>query len=602
MSTDLAVEGVTWDLSDLYPSPQAPALEADLESALRRAEAFAGRYRGTINVPGGPEPAWMAAALTEVESIGELAAKPSVYAELLHAGDSRPAAHGALVARTQEQSSAVLNRLVFFQLEWLALDDEAAGRILEAPECARYRHYLAHARGYRPHMLSEPEEQLLEETANTGPRALSRLFDELVASLDFEVAVDGERKRLNESGVLALLHDARREVRRSAAAALTEKLREQRLVLTFVFNVMTQHHALTDRLRRFPDPMAARHLANEIDAPTVAALLGACEAHNAMVADYYRVKRRLLGLDTLYDYDRYAPVVEHDQRWSWPEARVLVLTAYERFSPRLREIAELFFARRWIDAEARDGKRGGAFSSSAVPSVHPYVLLNYLGTYRDVSTLAHELGHGVHQYLARDRGYLQCDTPLTMAETASVFGELLVFDELRRQVRDPRARLAFLCNFIEDAFGTVFRQVVLTRFEQELHAERRGRGELSSDEIGAIWQRVNRDMYGDAVTLTDDYRWWWAYIPHFIHTPFYCYAYSFGQLLVLALFELYRQRGASFVPDYLALLAAGGSEAPAELLRRLGLDVQEASLWELGLRTLRGMVDEAQQLAAQVQA
>lgn len=599
MSTDLAVEGVTWDLSDLYPSPKAAALEADLDEALRRAEAFALRHRGTINVPGGPQPAWMLAALTELESIEELAAKPMVYAELLHAADSRPAAHGALVARAQERRSAIQNRLVFFALEWLALDDEAARRLLDAPECGRYRHYLVRARSYRPHMLSEPEEQLLEETANTGPRAFVRLFDELLASLEFEVVVDGQRRRLNESGVLALLHDARRDVRRAAAAALTEKLRQQRLVLTFVFNVMAQHHALTDRLRRFPHPMAARNLENEIDEPTVTALLGACEAHRSMVADYYHLKRRILGLETLYDYDRYAPIEDRHLRWSWPEARRLVLTAYERFSPRMREVAELFFSRRWIDADTREGKRGGAFSSGAVPSVHPYVLLNYLGTYRDVSTLAHELGHGVHQYLSRERGYLQHDTPLTLAETASVFGELLVFEELRRQVLDPRARLAFLCQFIEDSFATVFRQVVLTRFEQGLHGERRLRGELSSEEIGAIWQRVNDDMYGGAVILTDDYRWWWSYIPHFVHSPFYCYAYSFGHLLVLALFQLYRERGAAFVPDYLALLAAGGSEAPTELLRRVGLDLRQASFWELGLRTLSGMVEEAKELAAE---
>jgi oligoendopeptidase F len=264
----------------------------------------------------------------------------------------------------------------------------------------------------------------------------------------------------------------------------------------------------------------------------------------------------------------------------------------------MRAVAEQFFSHRWIDAEVRDGKRGGAFSAQAVPSVHPYVLLNYLGSFRDVSTLAHELGHGVHQFLAREQGFFQCDTPLTMAETASVFGELLAFEELRRREPDRRAQLAFLCRFVEEAFATTFRQVVLTRFEQGLHQRRRERGELSSEEIGTIWQEVNGRMYGDAVELTDDYRWWWAYIPHFIHSPFYCYAYSFGQLLVLALFELYRREGPAFAPKYLDLLAAGGSDSPQVLLARVGVDLKDAAFWQLGLDVLRGMVDEIRGLAS----
>jgi oligoendopeptidase F len=598
MGADLEVKGVAWNLGDLYESPRDPGIERDLQQALARACSFAEKYRGTIQVAGGPSPAWVAQAIGEMESISEQADRPAIYAGLLHAADSRAPEHGALVARTQEQNSEIHNHLLFFDLEWIALDDEAARAVMESPECAQHRHYLARNRRYRPHILSEKEEQLLEEMANTGRRAFNRLFDELLAAVVFEVEVDGERRQLNESGVLALLHDPRRDVRRRAAAALTEKLREHALPLSFIFNVTAQDHALTDRLRNFPDPMAARHLANEIDAATVAALMSACEAHADIVRDYYRLKARLLAVDTLYDYDRYAPLAADDRTVAWPQARRIVLDSYGDFSPDMRDIAAQFFEHRWIDAETREGKRGGAFSSSAVPSAHPYVLLSYLGHPRDVMTLAHELGHGVHQYLARPRGYLQCDTALTMAETASVFGEMLVFDRLRRGESDPRAALALLCEFIEEAFGTVFRQIALTRFEQKLHDLRRSAGELSIEQIGRIWMEVNEAMYGGAVHLTEDYTWWWAYIPHFVHTPFYCYAYGFGELLVLALYELYQEQGEDFAPRYLELLAAGGSEAPGTLLARLGIDVRQPGFWERGLRVLRRLVDEAHQLAA----
>jgi len=601
MERDLAVRGVAWDLGALYASPRDPRLQADLGVALERARGFAARYRGTINVPGGPTPEWVAGAVAEIEAIYEQADKPGVYAHLLHAADVRPPEHGALVAETLERQSAVRTEMLFFELEWVALDDASAATIIRAPSCARYRHYLVRLREYRPHLLTEPEERLLEETANTGERAFSRLFDELLSCMVFAVEIDGTRQQLNESGVLALLRDPRREIRRRAAAALTAKLKEHALVLRFVFNLTAQHHALTDRLRHFADPMSARHLANEIDGTTVAAMMAACENRVGMVVDYYRLKRGLLGLERLCDYDRYAPITGDEACVTWPQARELVLSAYGDFAPRMREVAELFFAGRWIDAEVREGKQGGAFSSATVPSVHPYVLLSYLGSPRDVMTLAHELGHGVHQYLARERGYLQSDSPLTMAETASVFGELLVFERLRRDTRDPRALLTLLCGFVEEAFGTVFRQIALTRFEQALHARRRAEGELSDERIGALWRDANAAMYGDAVELTDDYGWWWAYIPHFVHTPFYCYAYSFGELLVLSLYRLYRERGPAFVPQYLELLAAGGSASPSALLAGLGVDIRDPTFWDGGLTVLGEMVAEVKRLTVRAE-
>jgi oligoendopeptidase F len=589
--------GITWDLSDLYAGADDPRIVQDLDAALQTARGFAQAYRGKINIPTGPSATLVAEAVAAMEAILARAGKAAAYAELLHAADMGPPAHGALVALTQEKTSAVRRELLFFELEWLALDDVAAQRVIVDPSCERHCHFLASLRRYRSHVLSEPEEKILEETANTGARAFSRLFDEVLSSLQFEVEIEGMRQHLNESGVLALLYDSRREVRRAAADGLTRGLQANQLLLGFIFNTLAQDHAVSDRLRTYRDPMDARHLANEISGETVAALMQACEANQEVVQRYYRLKRRLLGLDELADYDRYAPVALAKEIIPWPRCRGMVLNAYEAFSPRMAEIAALFFERRWIDAEVRSGKCGGAFSAPTVPSVHPYVLLNYTGQLNDVTTVAHELGHGVHQYLSRPRGYLQADTPLVMAETASVFGEMLVFEHLLRDIRDPQARLGLLCGKIEESIGTVFRQVAMTRFEQKLHLARRRQGELARDEICELWLEANAALYGDAVKLTDGYRWWWAYIPHFVHTPFYCYAYGFGELLVLALYELYRHEGTKFVPTYLDLLAAGGSDTPVNLLRPFGIDISDPSFWNLGLEPLRKMVDDAERMA-----
>jgi oligoendopeptidase F len=343
--------------------------------------------------------------------------------------------------------------------------------------------------------------------------------------------------------------------------------------------------------------MAERHLANEVDAGTVAALLEACERGLPLVARYYRLKAKLLGLERLYDWDRYAPIPGAEGARSFDEARAIVLDAYHEFAPGLAEVARLFFERRWIDAELRPGKRGGAFSASTVPSVHPYVLLNYTGTLRDVMTVGHELGHGVHQYLARRQGLFEQDTPLTTAETASVFGEMLVFRRLLAQETDPRVRLALLCGKLEDAFATVFRQVMMTRFEQALHAARRAEGELPLPRVNELWLAANRPMFGGAVELSDDYGWWWMYIPHFVHSPFYCYAYAFGELLVLALVRRWELEGPAFVPRYLELLRAGGSDEPPLLLSKLGVDVADPKFWDGGLALLGELVAEAETLA-----
>ncbi|HZY87149.1 MAG TPA: M3 family oligoendopeptidase [Gemmataceae bacterium] len=591
---------VAWDLGDLYAGLDDPRIGRDLEAALGRARDFESAYRGRIDVHGGPAPELLAVALKELEGLSEQMDRPIIYASLVHAAKTDDPRHGALLSRTREQRTVINKHLIFFDLEWVKVPDEAARKLLAAPPLARYRHYLEQKRAWRPHYLSEPEEKILEEKSVTGRAAFVRLFDETVAAARFPFEYGGRTETLSQQQINAKLYDPDRAARRAAAEGLTRGLQENARLLTYVFNTLVLDHRSDCELRHFASPMGPRHLANEISDVVVEALMTAAERHHDLVQRYYRLKGKLLGLDTLYDYDRYAPLFADLPACDWPTARQIVQESYEAFSPKAGEVVRTFFERRWIDAELRPGKRGGAFSSSTVPAVHPYILMNYTDKLRDVSTLAHELGHGVHQYLSRPVGYLQCDTPLTTAEMASVFGEMLTFQRLLERFPDPRVRLAMLCSKIEDSFATVFRQVVLTRFEQALHKARAGEGELTTERVNELWLAANRPMHGDVVRLTEGYGWWWLYIGHFVHVPFYCYAYSFGELLVLALVQKYKQEGPAFVPRYLELLAAGGSDAPDALLGRLGVDVTDPGFWELGLRLLGDMVREAEGMAARL--
>ncbi|MCP5058413.1 MAG: M3 family oligoendopeptidase [bacterium] len=586
--------GVRWDLSHLYREPAREGLEADLAAALEAACAFEKRYRGGIATLSAPD---LAAAVAAYEDLQEPVARAGSFAQLQFAGDTQAPAHGALLQLVQERGTAIRQHLLFFELEWVEVEEQRVAGLLAEPELAGRKHLLESLRRYRPHVLSEPEERILEETANTGERAWSRLFDEILGAARFSVELEEETRDLSEEEVLSLLYDGNRDHRRAAARGLTAGLKEHSHVLAFIFNTLVQEKATQDRLRSYEDPIEARNLANEIEGPAVHALLDACEAGYPMVQRYYRLKAKLLGIEALEDYDRYAPIGEPQGERSFGEARRIVLEAYADFSPEMAGIAARFFDEGWIDAELREGKRGGAFSASTLPAVHPYVLLNYTGNLRDVMTVAHELGHGVHQHLAREQGLFEQSTPLTTAETASVFGEMLVFRRLLKEQDDPKTRLALLCGKLEDAFATVFRQVAMTRFEESLHAARREEGELAIPRINELWLAANAAMLGDAITLTDDYAWWWLYIPHFVHSPFYCYAYAFGELLVLALVRHYDEEGEAFVPRYLELLRAGGSASPPELLARVGLDITDPAFWQGGLALLEEMLSEAEELA-----
>ena len=590
--------GIAWNLDDLYSGPDDPQITQDLNSARQRAEAFEKEHRGNISTLSNAQAGRLQAALQELEGLYEQMDKPLIYAHLLHAAKTDEPKHGALLSRVREERTAINKHLIFFDLEWVQVPDDEAHALAHHPDLAKYCHYLEHKRVWRPHYLSEAEEKILDDKAITGRSAFVRLFDETVASMQFPMKTPDGTAMISEQEILAKLYDPDRATRQAAAEGLTTGLKGHARLMTYIFNNLVLDYHTDGKLRKFPSLMAPRHLANEISDEVVEALMTAAERHHNLVGRYYRLKGKLLGVERLYDYDRYAPVFDDLPSCEWPEAQRIVTESYEKFSSRTGGIVHEFFDKSWIDAELRAGKRGGAFSSSAVPSAHPYILMNYTERMRDVMTLAHELGHGVHQYLSRGVGYLQCDTPLTTAEMASVFGEMLTFGRLLELYPEPRHRLGLLCSKIEDAFATVFRQVVLTRFEQSLHEARREKGELASEQINELWMQANRPMHGDAVELTDNYGWWWMYIGHFIHVPFYCYAYAFGELLVLALVQKYKQEGEAFVPQYLELLSSGGSDSPDVLLGRIGVDVNDPDFWELGLRLIGDMISEAEELAA----
>ncbi|MDT7856669.1 M3 family oligoendopeptidase [Rubrivirga sp. S365] len=581
-------EDVRWTLDDLYAS--AADLDADLATAEAEAADLAGRLRGRVGELGAAE---LAGALAELADVHDRAGRAYTYAYLAWSTDTEDPARGALLQRVREAYTRVGQELVFFDVEWAAVEPDRARTLLESPELAPYRHYLELKTEAREHVLSEPEEKILAEKAVTGWSAWNRFFDETLGAARFRVR--GESLPLQQATVK--LYDADRSLRRDAAKAVTEGLVTLERPLTYVFNTVLADTASSDRLRHYPSWIASRNEANEIDGASVDALVEAVTGRYALVERFYALKRRLLGLDRLYDYDRYAPTGEADRFVTWDEAREQVTAAYAGFDAEMGGVVERFFDGRWIDAPPAPGKRGGAFSHGAVPSAHPYILMNYTGTLRDVQTLAHELGHGVHQYLARDQGVFHADTPLTTAETASVFGEMLTFQRMLETTPSPSDRLALLVGKIDDTMATVFRQVTMNRFEDRIHTHRRERGELTPDDFAGHWMATQEAMYGNAVTLTEGYRHWWSYIPHFVHTPGYVYAYAFGELLVLALYARYQAEGPGFARKYRDLLAAGGSDWPHVLVGRLGIDLRDPGFWDQGLDAVEALVAEAERLA-----
>lgn len=585
---------VAWDLSDLYSSVKDSKIDKDLANSLTRAQKFAADYRGKIDSPDLTADTLLA-AIKEYEAIAVELTKPACFAALLFAADTSKPEHGALMQSVQERESQISIELMFFELELMAAQPEVIDPIVADDKLANYRHFVHHSRMFRDHRLSEPEERIMEEKANTGGRAFERLFEESVSDIEFTVTVEGEEKVMTEPEVLALLRDPNRETRRAAAASLTDGLTRHGRLLTFIFNTMVFDKAVNDRLRNYEYPEQARHTSNELDRETVETVIKTCVEHYPLVARYYRIKREILGYDKLTHYDRYAPLFESKEEYTFDQARQVVLSAFGRFSPVLATMAEEFFEKKWIDAAPRKGKRGGAFCMSVTPDLHPYVLLSYLNRKDHIMTLGHELGHGVHACLARQQTLVNFSSALPVAELASTFGEMLVFDSLVAE-SSLDEKLALYAEKIEDAFATVFRQASMYRFEQALHNARREQGELTADQIGEMWQTNIQAMFGDSVEMGEEHRCWWMYVNHFIGSPFYVYAYSFGELLVKALYSMYKREGESFVPKYLELLKTGGSCSPGDLLARVGIDVKDPDFWRGGMKVIEDMIAEFEKL------
>jgi oligoendopeptidase F len=599
---DPDLEAAAWDLEPLVDGEGRAGVERRLAEAIERAQAFASRYAGRL---GELDPAGLADAMQELGAIGDLVGRAGYYAMLGFATDTAAPANGALLQKVQEQETAIQTTLLFFELEWAKLDDARAEELLAGDGLDFCRHHLRNVRRYREHMLTEPEEKILAEKSLTGATAWTRLFDELTSAIkvrlpesaDGDGGAEAEREEVALDVALSRLMLADREARRGTAEAVTDALAGGLRTRAYLFNTLLADKATDDRLRRYPHWLAARNLANEASDESVAALIDAVRSRYEIPRRWYRLKARLLGLPVLADYDRYASVTTDEVTFTFAQAREIVVDCYQSFSPVLGELAARFFAHRRIDAPVRPHKRGGAFCAAAVPDVFPYVLLNYTARRRDVLTLAHELGHGVHFALAARQGIFHQQTPLTLAETASVFGETIVFGRLLERDATPESRLALLAENLEDTIATVFRQVAMNRFEDLVHRERREHGELSVDRFGELWLESQNELFGDAIEATEGYRSWWSYIPHFIGSPGYVYAYAYGQLLALSVYERYEQLGAEIVPAYLELLAAGGSRSPEELGAIVGIDLADPGFWDAGLRLVERQLTQAEEAA-----
>jgi len=585
--TDDAVN-LLWDLKPIYPSPDSTELERDFTVLAADADTFRERYLGKT---AGLDAAGLLTAVSAYENLQERIAKPQMYAHLLFAADSEDDTIKSLSQRAMEFGNLMARQLLFFELEIMALDDGQFASLSADERLANYRHFLESVRRFRAHTMSEREEQLLKQKNLTGAEAFSRLFEELSASFRYRMTVEGEEQDFTGEELLGLLHHKDPALRELAFSTFLGRHAENSIVIGAVFNDIALDHAQEMELRGYAAPMEPTNLGNELDGEIVQRLMAVSEANYHLARDYFRIKAGLLGLPRLKNTDIYAPVAETDRKYSFAEAKELVLAAYREFNPAYGPIIEAFFTERRIDALPRPGKGGGAFCMGISPSLPPYVLLNFTGNLRDVATIAHELGHGLHFVLAGCQTLLNYHAPLPLAETASVFGEMILTRYLLERETDPAVKISLLCAKIEDIIATTFRQNCLTRFEERLHLERKA-GLLTADRICTLWWEENEKLYGDSVVMIEPYRWGWSYISHFIHTRFYCYSYTFAELLVLSLYRNYLSEGASYIPRYEAILRSGAALSPADTVRPAGIDLTDPDFWQKGYDFLRDLIGE----------
>src|SRR5256714_6581266 len=580
-----------WNLADLYPAIDAPEVKRDLDRADAECIAFEDAYKGKLaGLAAAPDAgAKLVEAVKRYEALDDLLGRLISFASLVYAGNTLDAVRAKFYGDMQERITAASLHMLFFALELNRVDDATLEKAMVDPALGHYRPWIEDVRKEKPYQLEDRVEELFHEKSVTGGGAWNRLFDETIGSLRFTV----EGKPLAIEQTLSLMQDASVRKRRAASEALAKTFKENLRVFALITNTLSKDKEISDRWRGFQDIADSRHLANRVEPEVVEALVSAVRtAYPRLSHRYYALKARWFGQDTLPHWDRNAPLPKVEQRTiGWDEAKDTVLTAYGAFSPRMADVAERFFARHWIDAPARPGKQAGAFAHPTVPSAHPYVLLNYQGKPRDVMTLAHELGHGVHQVLAAPNGALMAPTPLTLAETASVFGEMLTFKKLLAETKDVKQRRAMLAAKVEDMINTVVRQIAFYTFERKLHTERR-KAELTAAKLNEIWMSVQAESLGPVIELKPGYEVFWSYIPHFIHSPFYVYAYAFGDCMVNSLYAVYERANEGFAERYLAMLAAGGTKHHAELLKPFGLDAREPAFWQGGLSVIGRLIGE----------
>jgi len=591
-TSDRALLDARWDLEPLVEGGGREGAVSMLEEAARLAEDFASRFRGKVVEL---DAAALAAALRELEDIFDRVGRAGSYASLAFSVDTQDAPTGALMQQVSERGASIQTSLLFFELEWNDVPDDQAERLLASDELAFCRHYLRMERRYRDHQLSEPEERILTETGVTGSSAFTRMFTELTSAVSVSLPGSAEPVPLMEA--LSLMQSPDRNQRKAAADGVTEALQPGLRTRAFIFNTLLQDKSTNDRLRSYDHWLASRNLANEASDESVEALTSAVVEHYELARRWYRLKAQLLGVDRLAFYDRAAPVADSEREIPYDDAKATVLDCYRSFSGELGDAAQSFFDGNFIDAPPQPGKRGGAFCAYTVPKSHPYVLLNYTSRPGDVLTMAHELGHGVHAYLARPKGMFEFTTPLTVAETASIFGETIVLERLLADAPDASARLSLLAESLDGAVAAVFRQVAMNRFEHRIHTERRESGELSPEAFGEAWMATQWDLLGDSVEASDDYSAWWSYVPHFVDTPGYVYAYAYGHLLALSVYRRFEEEGESFTPSYLDLLKAGGSMPPEELGKIVGVDLADPGFWSAGLGLIERQLDAAEKAA-----
>ena len=580
-----------WDLSDIYKSINDKKIQEDIARVKKEAISFEKKYKGKMSNISVNEDFFLK-AISKYEEILKNAQKPYIFVNLMFTVDSNNAKIASIMQKMEEEYIETTRHLLFFELEFT--NAKNIKKIINAKKLGKYSHFISHIYKNKKHNLSEKEELILQDMTLVGKSAFTRLFDQIQTRKKFDIVLNKKKYKLNETEIISLLYDKKRSTRKLAAKSLSEGLSDNIFYITFIYNTLLNDAKITDNLRGYNHPEESRYIEEETEKEVVDLLSSLVSKKYKLVSRYYKLKKKALKLDKLYDYDRYAPLTTKSENIPFNDAKDIVLESFSEFSESLASIAKEFFDKKWIDAEPKDGKRGGAFCAYVTPDIHPYVMMNYKGTKRDVMTLAHELGHGAHAVLAKDKGFLSFSSSLALAETASVFGEMLVFNKALQKTKTEKDKFLLLSGKLEDIFATVFRQNCMHEFEQEVHKHRREKGELMERDFNEIWHKKNKKMFGDSVELTDGYKLWWSYIPHFMHSSFYVYTYAFGELLTLSLYSMHKKEGASFEKKYLKLLSAGGSESPKKLLKEIGIDITKKEFWQGGLKYIEEMVSDAE--------